>query len=487
MPATRAAIYVRQSLDRSGEGVAVARQEADCVTLAEQRGWQVVEVYRDNDTSASSGKPRPGYRRLHAAMKAQSVDVVICWAVDRLVRRVADLEEVITLAQQSGVRLATVTGDLDLSTDTGQMLARILASVAQQEVARKGTRQRRANQQRAEAGHMGWTRRPFGYDRRAGVVFVVEAEAEGLRDAARMVLDGETLAAVCRELNRRGLWTTGHRVLRDGDGEPLRDADGRPQRRTDLPWSVKALRGALLNPRYAGQVTYNGAKVDADATWPVILDADTQERVANVLRNPQRRTAQDTATRYWLSGLVRCGRCGGPMFASPMGAKGQRWMVYKCRTPHLARRLDLVDAVVEAVVLARLMQPDALALVSVHEDVAALAGEVRDLRRRKADLAALLAEGLLDAAAVRAQSTRLNAEIVSLTDRMAAAESSGPLAALVAADDVAEAWRTLPLRDRRTVTEQLLTATVLPVTKGARFTPEQVSIVWREATTQLPA
>jgi site-specific DNA recombinase len=64
---------------------------------------------------------------------------------------------------------------------------------------------------------------------------------------------------------------------------------------------------------------------------------------------------------------------------------------------------------------------------------------------------------------------------------MTAAESSGPLAELVAAHDVVERWRTLPLRDRRTVTEQLLTATVLPVTKGARFSPEQVRIEWRTA------
>jgi len=414
-------------------------------------------------------------------MRTRSVDVVVCWAVDRLVRRVADLEEVISLAEASGVRLATVTGDLDLGTDTGRTLARILASVAQGEVERKGTRQRAANEQRAKAGRMGWTRRPFGYDRRDGVVFVVDAEAEALRDAARMVLDGETLAAACRELNRRGLWTTGHRVLRDEDGEPLRDAHGRPQRRADLPWSVKALRGALLNPRYSGRVTYRGAEITAEADWPPILDPATQERVANVLRNPQRRTAQDTAVRYWLSGLAHCGICGGSLYASPMGAKGKRWMVYKCRTPHLARRLDLVDQVVEAVVLARLTRPDVLDLLTVHDDVAALAARVRDLRSRKADLAALLREGLLDAPAVRQQATGLNAEIAALEERMTAAESSGPLAELVAADDVVERWRTLPLRDRRTVTEQLLTATVLPVTKGARFSPEQVQIKWRTA------
>ncbi len=155
----------------------------------------------DNDISASTGKPRPGYQRLLKMMRAGSVDAVIVWHVDRLTRRLVDLEEVISICEVTGVRLATVTGDIDLSTDTGRMLARILASVARGEVERKGARQRRANEQRATGGHMGWTRRPFGYDRQDGQIVVVDAEARGLEEAARMVPAGSTLAAAARMLD----------------------------------------------------------------------------------------------------------------------------------------------------------------------------------------------------------------------------------------------------------------------------------------------
>ncbi|MGZ6827716.1 MAG: recombinase family protein, partial [Mycobacteriales bacterium] len=126
----RAAIYARQSLDRTGEGAAVDRQVADCQAIADRRDWVVVETITDNDMSASTGKPRPGYQRLLSLMRSRSVDAVIVWHVDRLTRRLVDLEEVITICETTGVRLATVTGDLDLGTDTGRMLARILASVA---------------------------------------------------------------------------------------------------------------------------------------------------------------------------------------------------------------------------------------------------------------------------------------------------------------------------------------------------------------------
>ncbi len=205
MTTTRAVIYARQSLDRTGEGAAVDRQVEDCRRLADARRWDVVEVISDNDMSASTGKRRPGYERLLDLMLTGKVDAVVVWAIDRLTRRLVDLEQVITVCETTGVRLATVTGDLDLSTDTGRMVARILASVARGEVERKGVRQRRANQQRAEGGRMGWTRRPFGYDRRDGEVVAVPAEAEGLQDAARLVLAGSTLAAAARMLDERGL------------------------------------------------------------------------------------------------------------------------------------------------------------------------------------------------------------------------------------------------------------------------------------------
>ena len=60
----RAAIYCRISDDRAGAGLGVARQEADCRKLAEDRGLTVTQVYVDNDLSAYSGKPRPGYKAL---------------------------------------------------------------------------------------------------------------------------------------------------------------------------------------------------------------------------------------------------------------------------------------------------------------------------------------------------------------------------------------------------------------------------------------
>jgi site-specific DNA recombinase len=452
---SRAVIYARQSLDRTGEGAAVDRQVADCQRIADQRGWTVVETIADNDMSASTGKPRPGYQQLLRLMRSRSIDAVIVWHVDRLTRRLVDLEEIITICEATGVRLATVTGDIDLGTDTGRMLARILASVARGEVERKGVRQRRANEQRASAGRMGWTRRPFGYDREGGSIVVIDSEAKALERAAEMVLAGETLAAGVRMIEAEHLSTTAGK-----------------------PWNVTSLRRALLNPRYAGRVTYNGADVTA-GTWPVILPAEMQERLRERLRDVRRRVQQGTEVKYLLSGLARCGRCDAVMFATSAADRGRRYMIYRCLACYLTRRADLVDEVVEAVIVARLSQPDAASLFVEDEDVPALRSECGELRARRDDLATLLADGLLSASAVRERSGELTRKINDLEDRISRVLGESPITALADAHDVGATWESMPLRSRKQVVDLLMTVTILAAGKGQRFSPEQVRIEWR--------
>jgi DNA invertase Pin-like site-specific DNA recombinase len=482
----RAVIYARQSLDRSGEGAAVDRQVDAGRRLAEARDWDVTEVITDNDMSASTGKRRPGYERLLELMRRGSVDVVIVWHVDRLTRRLVDLEEVISISESTGVRLATVTGDLDLSTDTGRMLARILASVARGEVERKGTRQRAANRQRAERGHVGWTRRPFGYDRdERGSIKVITEEADALRAAADMVLDGATLAAAVRMLEDKGLTTTGRRVLRDAEGQPLRDEDGKVRNGPHLSWNVTSLRRALLNPRYSGRVVYQGVPIpDTAGQWPIILDAAVQERLAEVLRDSKRRQQHGTEAKHLLSGLARCGRsgCGAVMYASPMTSKGRRWQVYKCRACYLARRADLVDDVVEEVLLTRMSQPDAADLLAPSLDLDALRAERVDLRERRDGLARLFAKGLLSEESVSeeaAELTRRLTQIASDIGDSAVPGGDGSSAAkLAVAEDAADTWAEFNIRERKAAIDKLMTVTIRPAGKGQRFTEDQVLIDW---------
>lgn len=304
----RAAIYVRISQDRTGAGLGVARQEEDCRRLVERNGWTVVEVYVDNDVSASSGKPRPGYERMLGAVAAGDLDAVICWHVDRLTRQPRELEDVIRLHERYGVALATVTGEMDLSTPTGRMVARIMGSVARQEVEHKGERSRRAFAQAAVAGAWHGGTRPFGctlvYDRADKPHRIVGIERDD-REAALVVeakdraLAGESLSSICRDWAARGIVGT-----------------------KGKPFTPTSLRLVLIAARISGRREYApygpdgrrpdmGEIVSNDAQAPRIISPEDSDRLRRMLSN--RRGPQGAKRRWPLSGVLVCGRCKKPM------------------------------------------------------------------------------------------------------------------------------------------------------------------------------
>src|SRR5262245_3441044 len=132
---TTAAVYARISTDRTGAGLGVQRQEADCRELATRMGWTVGEVFVDNDMSASCGKRRPEYERLLGALETKAVGAVLAWHPDRLHRSPTELEAFIDVIERTKAKVATVqSGEVDLSTPSGRMTARVVGAVARHEV-----------------------------------------------------------------------------------------------------------------------------------------------------------------------------------------------------------------------------------------------------------------------------------------------------------------------------------------------------------------
>ncbi len=138
---TGAALYTRISSDPSGQRSGVERQRQDCEAHCRARGWTVGEVFEDNDTSASNGKPRRAYERMLAAVEAGGVDAIVTWHNDRLHRSPKELEAFIDLVERTRVRLAVVTGgDYDLTTPEGGA-ARIVGGVPRKESEDRGRRE----------------------------------------------------------------------------------------------------------------------------------------------------------------------------------------------------------------------------------------------------------------------------------------------------------------------------------------------------------
>lgn len=296
----RVGVYARISSDRDGDQLGVARQVEDCERLAGQRGWVVAEVYVDDDVSAWSGKPRPEYERLLADLRSGAIGGVVVWHLDRLHRHPRDLEAFLDVCDEVGTdKLGCVTGEVDLSTITGRLTARMLGGLARYESDHKSERIVRKHEELAQRGKVsGGGSRPYAYE--ADKVTVRPAEAAIVREVARRFLAGESLRSIVTDLNERGEHAAG---------------GGR--------WSPQTLRRMLGSARIAGQREHHG-EIVADAEWPGIITAAESATIRARLADPARRTNK-AARSYLLGGLLRCGRCGEKLVSRPRAGGERRY------------------------------------------------------------------------------------------------------------------------------------------------------------------
>ncbi|MDP9250113.1 MAG: recombinase family protein, partial [Chloroflexota bacterium] len=363
-----AGIYVRISEDREGAGLGVKRQEADCRERAERLGWEVAEVYIDNDLSAYNGKDRPAYTRLLEDLREGTIGAVLAWHTDRLHRSPRELEAFIDVCESRGVGVQTVTaGPIDLSSASGRMTARVSGAVARHESEHKAERIRRKARELAEAGKIGGGgTRPYGYDldRRS----VRPHEASVVRELADRVLKGEPLRSLVRELNTRQVPTVSGRI-----------------------WTTIGIRRMLTSGRIAGWREHRRELV-APAEWEAIIDRPTLDRLRGLLLDPSRRVTHGPVVRSYLLGgaLARCGVCGHPLRAAPRADGTRR---YGCRpvpgSPgcgKIAIVAEPMEAMVADLILDRLDSPQMLAAIEDHDRQTAAAV---DLDTLAADEAAL--------------------------------------------------------------------------------------------------
>lgn len=452
---SRAALYLRQSLDRTGTGLAVERQRADCTKLATERGWEVVAEYVDNDVSASSRKPRAAYVQMLADTGDGRFQHIVCWHVDRLTRKLTDLESLIELAERTGVTVATVSGDVDLSTDQGRLIGRILASVARGEMERKSARQIRAARQRAENGRPAVTR-AFGYT--PDGMKLVPDEAALVGEMFTRLLAGETIKGITEWMNTTGVSTsTGGST-----------------------WSRTTVRNLLLRPRYAGIATYHGAEIGV-GTWPAIVDEPTYRAAAAVLTDPKRRHNRTGSARKYLgSGLYVCGVCGAAVRTTGRTVESS----YLCPAQHVHRSRQRVDELVTAVIEARLRQPDvADLLVRDEADLAEpLRQEAGVLRLRLEQAAADYAAGLMDGHQLHHASERIRERLAEVEQALADLGRQNGLGAVLAASDPADAFAAAPLGVQRAVIAAICTVRLHRGSPGRVFDPTSVEIAWKGGT-----
>jgi DNA invertase Pin-like site-specific DNA recombinase len=135
--------YVRVSTDDQGaNGAGLEAQRQAVRSECERRGWELLRFEED----VLSGKTlrRPGLEAALAACRSGEAAGIVVAKLDRLSRSIVDFARLLEEARKKGFNIAALDLGLDLSTPQGELVANVIASVAQWERRMVGQRTREA-------------------------------------------------------------------------------------------------------------------------------------------------------------------------------------------------------------------------------------------------------------------------------------------------------------------------------------------------------
>jgi site-specific DNA recombinase len=319
----RVAIYIRWSTDDQGDGTTLDVQMEGCRHYALSQGWNVTEDLIFIDDGYSGGSlDRPAMTRLREAVQRGEVDCVIVFKLDRLSRSVVDTVNLVLEEWDDLCHVKSAREPIDTTNHAGKMFFYMLVSYAEWERSVIKERTWSGRLKRAQEGRNPGFNAPYGYRVGAtpGTLEIVPEEAAVVRRIYQLYLTGLGMLAIVRTLAEDGL------LFREGrawNESTVRHILANPVYAGDLVWGVRQ-----RNPRYGKRegekerLLSDEPLAAREGAFPAIVPRSEFERV-QLMRgekpSPNKGgSARALSSRFLLTGLARCGKCG----SSILGREG---------------------------------------------------------------------------------------------------------------------------------------------------------------------
>ena len=322
-----AAIYARYSSTNQREESIEAQVRA-CQDYARKNGLVIVDTYADSAKTGTNAE-REEFQRMIADSATGKFEFVIVHKLDRFSRDRYDSVVYKRKLRSNGVTLRSVLENLDGSPESLilESLLEAMAAYYSQNLSRESLKGLKENGYKCI--HNGGIP-PLGYDvdKETRKYVINEEEAMVVRYIFSSYADGIGYNQIIRYLNNNGFRSKRGNIF-----------------------GKNSIQGLLKNIRYTGVYTYNMTK-DKDAVgnrnhrpkpkdeqimieggMPAIIDRETFERAQIQLRRNRQFAARGKSkTVYLLSDLIRCGECGGSMYANKSNDRyGNSTYFYVCQ------------------------------------------------------------------------------------------------------------------------------------------------------------
>ena len=451
----RVCAYARVSTDKDDQANSYESQVRYFTDYIKQHSdWAFAGIYADEGISGTNTKKRHEFNRMITDAENGLIDLILTKEVSRFARNTVDTLSITRSLKKQGIYVIFVNDNINTADGDGELRLSIMATIAQDESRKTSERVKWGQKRQMEKGVV-FGRDMLGYAVKGGKLYLNEKEAEIVKLIFhKFTNEGKGTHVIARELREAGIL-------------PMRVKE----------WSNTVILRVLRNEKYVGDLCQkktwtpdylshekkynrgNEEKVYIRDHHPeiAIIDRELWDRTQEELerRSPSPEVKAKQSNRYWCSGKLVCGECGGRFVSRTQHLKnGDTYKAWRCweSSKHGLPKLDPYGNNVGCVGRSigdrtlRYLTAYAVNMVAINRDsiVAQLTQiikevlaetpqapskekiekQIENLQKKKMHIIDLAAEGLISKSDLKEQNTLYTAQIDELTLKLADAESA---------------------------------------------------------------
>lgn len=386
----KVAIYCRLSEEdrnkqsETDDSNSIQNQKAMLLQYTMEQGWELYNIYSDDDY-AGSDRRRPQFNRLLQDAEQRKFDIVLCKTQSRFTRELELVEKYIHgLFSIWGIRFISIVDNADTANKGNKKSRQINGLVNEWYLEDMSENIRSVLTNRRRNGfHIG-AFALYGYRKdpdQKGRLLIDEEAAAVVREVFTLFAQGYGKSAIARMLNDRGIPNPTEYKRLHG----LRYKQ--PKTKNSTLWRYSAISDMLINEIYIGHmvqgkygsVSYKTKKNKprpksewyvVEGTHEPIIDRELWDRVQAMVA--QRAKPFDGGTVGLFAGKARCAYCGYAMRSSI--SQGKRYL--KCSNRHVSKDA-CIGSFISVDRLERLVIDELNRLSAEYLDKAELARSIR--------------------------------------------------------------------------------------------------------------
>ena len=312
----------RDKINKNDDSNSIINQRSMCLKYASECGWNVVDIYSDDDFSGA-GTYRPDFERLIKDCESGKINLVLCKSQSRFSRDMEVIERYLhNKFIEWGVRFVSIVDNADTSIESNKKSRQINGLINEWYLDDLSTNIKKSLKNKREDGLFMGSFAPYGYEKFAEnkhKLVIDPVAAEVVKKIFQMYADGNGYHKICEYLNNNSISPRSVYKKQKGSKFVCSKCDYKSVR-----WNPDTIAQMLRNEFYIGnlvqgKITSMGYKVHkfkkvAEKDWcrienshEAIIDMETWNKVQKILGTHSKPIKSGKV--HYLSRKVYCSCC----------------------------------------------------------------------------------------------------------------------------------------------------------------------------------